>query len=421
MNKKIFAVISAAVMFSACSSSSATYSSDNNQTASAGENLSEAFSAEIADDTEPFSEYTLELKGTKENYMIIIGRGEYDDEISVTVENNKYESSSFIITAPSGYNIVFPYSQEDASTVVNVITNDISNEYIPDIMQFVFYINQEELDNNPDNTNYTVSKMYTVDDKGELREINIVFGEDTDGDGIEEEIIPDFLNKVQLYHSEPDKFIYEINVDDQDIYDEEGELKPIGDRVSIKTLIFDYSVPRFVAGTEEISEENPLYFGYAYWAAANSAAEYFTMTTFNISDWEHYIEKKDTSDGSAEYYFKIDDSRFSCVKDLMDYLETIFTPTTASRIFSEAPQKYCDIDGELYGIAGDGGYDFTLGTLTFSDMEISDDKMVFRSRQEKYSDEGKYAGYTDGGNFVISRQDDGSWRVSQYRYPYSVN
>lgn len=419
MNKKILAAFFAAVMLSSCSSSSAPRNSDNNHASSAGDNLSETFSADIADNTEPFSEYTLELRGTKENYMIIIGRGDYDDQISVTVENNRYESSSFIITAPSGYNFVFPYSQEDASSVVKVITNDISDEYIPDIMQFVFYINQEELDSNPDNTNYTVSKMYTVDDKGELREINIVFGEDTDGDGIEEEIIPDFLSKVQLYHSEPDKFIYEIDVDDHNIYDGNGELKPIGERVRIRTLTFDYSVPGFVAGTEEISEDNPLYFGYAYWAAANSAAEYFTMTTFNISDWEHYIEKTDTSDGSTEYYFKIDDSRFSCVNDLMNYLETIFTPTTASRIFSEAPQKYCDIDGELYGIAGDGGYDFTLGTLTFSDMEITEDKMIFRSRQEKYNDEGKYTGYTDGGNFVISKQNDGSWRVSQYRYPYS--
>ena len=99
----------------------------------------------------------------------------------------------------------------------------------------------------------------------------------------------------------------------------------------------------------------------------------------------------------------------------------IFTASTAERIFNDAPQKYCDIDGSLYGIAGDGGMDFTLGTLTFTDVEVLSDRMIFRSRQEKYTEDGDPAGYTDGGNFVITKQPDGSWRVSQYRYPYSNN
>ena len=86
-------------------------------------------------------------------------------------------------------------------------------------------------------------------------------------------------------------------VDDTNVYDENGELKPIGDRVTLKTLTFDYSVPCFVAGEAEISEDDPLYFGYAYWAAANTEAQYFIMTTFNITDWENYVEK--TNDATA--------------------------------------------------------------------------------------------------------------------------
>ena len=190
---------------------------------------------------------------------------------------------------------------------------------------------------------------------------------------------------------------------------------------TLKTLTFDYSVPCFVAGEAEISEDDPLYFGYAYWAAANTEAQYFIMTTFNITDWENYVEKTNDATGSSEYYFKIDDSRFKSVDDLLPYLENVFTASTAERIFNDAPQKYCDIDGSLYGIAGDGGMDFTLGTLTFTDVEVLSDRMIFRSRQEKYTEDGDPVGYTDGGNFVITKQPDGSWRVSQYRYPYSNN
>ena len=370
-------------------------------------------SAQSSDDA--FSEYNLELKGAKENYMAIIRRGEFDDEISVTLENNQYQSSSFVITAPSGYEPFFPYTQAQASTIVNVISNDITDDYIPDIIQFTFYVTQEEIDKGSD-LSYSVSRMYTIDENGELREITIK-ADDSEGADTEKDI-SDILDQVHLYHTEPDKFIYEMVVDDTNVYDENGELKPIGDRVTLKTLTFDYSV---VAGEAEISEDDPLYFGYAYWAAANTEAQYFIMTTFNITDWENYVEKTNDATGSSEYYFKIDDSRFKSVDDLLPYLENVFTASTAERIFNDAPQKYCDINGSLYGIAGDGGMDFTLGTLTFTDVEVLSDRMIFRSRQEKYTEDGDPVGYTDGGNFVITKQPDGSWRVSQYRYPYSNN
>lgn len=371
---------------------------------------------------EPFSGYTFELRGAAENYLITVKPGEYPDEIAVTVENNRYETKDFAITAPTGYIPSFPYDRSLASSAVKIIKNDIDDTYIPDIMQFTFDITQEELDKAGDNAVYCVSRMYTVDRDGELREINVVSSEDSDGDGEAEETVHDYIDRTQLYHSEPDKFIYEITVDDSGLYDEDGAPRPIESRVKIKTLKFEYNVPRMVAGYEEITEENTLYFGYACWAAANSAAQYFTMTTFNISDWDNYVEMPRPEDGElSDYYFKIDDSRFDTVKDLKKYLKSIFTPKTAERIFAAAPQRYTDINGELYGIAGDGGYDLTLGTLTFSDVSVTKDRMVFRSRQEKFDETGSFTGYTDGGNFVIERCEDGLWRVSEYRYPYSLN
>ncbi len=426
MKKRIFAVACAALLLTACGAKSESASgsaSDSTFEAESTEIITddvfEAASFESVQSSDgAFSEYTLELKGAKENYMAIIRRGEFDDEISVTLEDNQYQSSSFVITAPSGYEPFFPYTQSQASTIVNVISNDITDDYIPDIIQFTFYVTQEEIDKGSD-LSYSVSRMYTIDENGELREITIK-ADDSEGADTEEDI-SDILDQVHLYHTEPDKFIYEMVVDDTNVYDENGELKPIGDCVTLKTLTFDYSVPCLVAGEAEISEDNPLYFGYAYWAAANTEAQYFIMTTFNITDWENYVERTNDATGSSEYYFKIDDSRFKSVDDLLPYLENVFTASTAERIFNDAPQKYCDIDGSLYGIAGDGGMDFTLGTLTFTDVEVSSDRMIFRSRQEKYTEDGDPAGYTDGGNFVITKQPNGSWRVSQYRYPYSNN
>ncbi|MCI7766911.1 MAG: hypothetical protein MSJ26_02870 [Oscillospiraceae bacterium] len=418
---KIFSLIAAAVLLlSGCEGSQPEESVT--EATSVSESTAGA-AAELSSETEePFSKYSFELRGAAENYLLTVRQGEYPEEIAVTVENNRYETRDFIITAPSGYTPSFPYSQEGASGAVKLIKNDIDDTYIPDIIQFTFSITQEELDKSPDSAIYNVSRMYTVDRDGELREIKMVSSEDPDGDGEYEEISHDYLDRTMLYHSEPDKFIYEITVDEGNLYDDEGNPRPIESRVRIKTLKFEYTVPRLVAGYEEITESDPLYFGYACWAAANSAAQYFTMTAFNISDWENYIEiPRQNEPDSADYYFKIDDSRFSSTKDLKRYLNGIFTPKTAEKLFLNAPQRYTDINGELYGIAGDGGWDFTLGTLTFSDVTVSEDKMVFRSRQEKYDESGNFTGYTDGGNFVIERCEDGLWRVSEYRYPYSLN
>lgn len=423
------AVIAFAALLCGCAASentAGTAAETSPETALSAENADNIISATALNsadtDSDPFTGYSAEIKGAAENYVITVKQGEYPDEIAVSVENNRYETRDFVITAPSGYTPYFPYSQGFASGAVTIIGNDIDDTYIPDILQFGFDITQEELDKDPDNAVYSVSRLYMIDKGGELREISITGSEDTDGDGEEESVSRDCLDRTQLYHSEPDKFIYEITVDDSNLYDENGDPRPIESRVKIKTLKFEPDVPRMVEGYEDISEDDPLYFGYACWAAANSAAQYFTMTTFNISDWENYIEMPRPDDNTvSDYYFKIDDSRFSSVKDLKKYLKSVFTPETAERIFAAAPQRYTDINGELYGIAGDGGYDFTLGTLTFSDVTVTADRMVFCSRQEKFNDQGELTGYTDGGNFVIERCDDGLWRVSEYRYPYSVS
>lgn len=412
MKKKAAAIFAALILLAGCASEK----NDGENSSSAASETAEVIERAPTEETEPelipFSQYSFELRGTDGNYIMTIGRGEFGDEISVTIEDNTYQSKDFVITAPAGYEPDFPFDQMSASYVVRVIKNDIDDTYIPDILQFRFNISAEALDADPENAVYSVCRFYTAD-KGELREIKAT---ELTNDG--EKRVYDYLEMRELYHTEPDKFICSMDVDDMEIFYDDGSRRPIEKRVSLKTMKLDCENMEFVMGYEELTEDNPLYFGYAYWAAANCAARYFKATTFNISDFEHYIEMPSGTDANtSEYYFKIDDSRFKCKADLVEYLETIFSESTAERIMKEAPQKYCDIDGELYGIAGDGGYDFTLGTLTFSDMEISENRMIFRSRQEKFDEMGRFTGYTDGGDFVISKQDDGYWKVVQYRYP----
>ncbi len=416
MKRLLKYIIISAVLFSGCTKAEEPLPAESGNVSK--ESGITAVSESAEESSEPFSGYTFEFKGTAENYIVTVSQGEHPDEIALCVEDNTYSTKSFVITAPTGFAPKLPYEQSRAYSAVKLISNDIDDTYIPDIMQFTF--NSTEV--GADNPLPAVSRMFTIDRDGELREINMITREDTDGDGEPEETVHEYLDRIQLYHSEPDKFIYEITVDESSLYDDEGNPRPMESRVKIKTLKFEHNVPRLVADYEEINEDNPLYFGYACWAAANSAAQYFTMTPFNISDWENNIEiPRSDNSGVSDYYFVIDDSRFTSVKDVKKYLKGIFTPKTTEELFANAPQKYRDIDGVLCGAAGNSEYDSSLGTLTFSGVSVTSDRMVFRSRQEKYDESGRFTGYTDGGNFIIERNEDGMWRVSTYRYPYSFS
>lgn len=351
----------------------------------------------------PFESYSTEIKGTKENYILTVSRGEYPSEISVVIENNRYESKSFIITAPYGFEPAFPSDSASASSVMTVISNDIDSSYTPDIMQIPFFKTTAD-DDKPG----TVCKFYTIDG-GELRELRIC-----ENTALDEQKVYDYLDTMTLIHTEPDKFISRIIVDDTELYDDDGEPVPPERRVRIITLTLDPKEMTLELNYEKIDEDNPLYFGYAYWAAANSLAQNFINGTFNISDFDNHKEI------AGSYYFVIDDQRFRTTDDLKDYLSTVFSDQLSETIFAEAPQKYCDLDGKLYGIAGEGNVSSGLGVLSFTDMEIKENRMVFRSRQERISSSGGFEGYTDGGNFVIEYDDETErWKVTKYRYPFS--
>lgn len=416
MDKKIAVLFFSAALLCGCSDKTTWENAENSpytDVAAVGMQSEE-------NTTELFGEYSFGFKGTKENYLIAVRRGKNENELSVMVENNRYVGTEYVITAPDGYVPSLPYEQKNASSAVNVITNDIDDTYIPDILQLYFDLRAEDNGDASGKQVQRISRLYTVNDKGELREIQLCRYSDTDGDGEAEEQVMDYLDRTGLYHSEPDKFIYEITVDENNIRDKYGEVLPIESRVKIQTFTFEPQKLRMTLGYEEIREDNPLYFGYAYWSAANLMAQYFVMKSFNISDWDNYIERPDENDSSyTDYYFRIDDSRFSNVDELQEFVESVFTESFAKQLLENSPQNYCDINGELYGMVGDAEVDSTLGMLTFSGMEITEDRMTFRSRQEKYDESGNYSGYTDGGVFVMIRDAEKGWRVSTYRFPYS--
>lgn len=332
-----------------------------------------------------FTSYTTTITDGKDRYLLTLERSE--NGLSAVLEDNTYKAQHTEIAAPSGYTIVYPLSDITAGNVFKVITNDIdSSQTVPDIIKISFTDEKE-----------TVSRLYSISG-GQLKEISI----SDDDEPVS------CLPAYSMYHSEADKFIGSIVISEGALTDD------ISTAARIKTFVFDSSAMTLKSGYEELTEENTLYFGYAYWGLANNTAKYFTESTFNIADRDNYAEQ------SGKYYFRISDERFSDMEGLKGYLCGIFTETAADKLIEHSAQSYCDIDGELYGTSEKFRRSQQLGMLTFTGYEISEDgnKITYHTRQETYTEHGIFNGYCDGGDFTIVK--DGSrWLVEEYRYPYS--
>lgn len=368
----------------------------------------------LSDAEMPFSSYMTEVTDGTDNYLMTV-KAE-NGLLSVSLEDKEYRASTLDIVPPEGFSAVIPASGASAHDVCKIVTNDVDKRVVvPDIIQFFF----------TDGNDRTVSRFYSIKD-GRFGAVEIY---DTADSG-SEPVRAEYLDRSAIYHSEPDKFITSIVVDES-----VGIVSDISGMVKIHTMKFDPEKMQLTGGYENISENNPLYFGYAYWGLANNAASYFTETLLNIESKDKYVRmKSDSAPDGIYYYFYTNDARFGSCDDMREYLKSLFTDDIANRLFTNAPQRYRDIKDRLCTLAQVSDRDRSLGMLTFSSYEISGNGsiMTFSTRQEKYDEDGVFKGYTDGGKFQIIKiadwvydvndntyYDEERWIVSSYRYPYS--
>jgi hypothetical protein len=353
--------------------------------------------------TESFESLDLLMRGQNGSCMVNISAAGDGRSFAVRVENADFESREYIFGEP-GYVPLLPRLQVNAPQAVNIYRNEDGTEDLPDVLQLMF------TGEDPDSG--SISSFFMIDGEGIMRPVDIY---DYTAPG---KVQPaDYIDRTQITRAEPFKYIYEISVDDTDLYDDEGYFRDVRDRVRIKTMVFSPAQGRMSIYYEQIDEGNPLYFGYAWWAAANTAAQYFTLYDLPGIDYSSPVEVRDP-DGTSGFYYPIEDDRFSGPASLRNYLGSLFTGAVADRIMNDAPQRYADIDGRL---CARGDYDARVqqyGQLSFTVWEVNPNSMLFRSRQQIFDEYGNPDGYTDGGNFVIGRSDDGPWRIMRYRYPY---
>lgn len=371
-------------------------------------------------EAEPFSSYSYNFSVYGSNYMITVTPDETRTGLILTVEDNTFGFSTFEVTPPENYAVYIPYSQQYASSVCTVIKSSDSSVFDTDILKIDFY-----LDNfNDESLPYTVSRLYSiVGNKPVQLQVydaeRLLDGNDKESTkartpkmtaksgeflfNLYEEL--SYIPESCLYQTEPLKFMPPPEV----YTDENGRLNA---RVVTYTLDPDNMV--LCRAYEDVTPDS-LYYGYAAHAVAGEIYRYFIATSLNVSDYENF--EKAEEDGHSYNFFKVDDPRFSTVKELRDYVSGYFSEDMVEEMFAGAPQKYRDIDGQLYTVLGDGGVDETLGQLTITDFSVQDNIYTYRTKQEKFN-ENHETSYINGGDFVIEVKNNGSFIVRKYRYPY---
>lgn len=393
------------------------------------------YSLEETVENAPFTSYTYDFTVYEDNFMITATPDETRTGLVLTVENNNFEYYTFNVSPPAGYSVYLPYSQQEANTVCTVIRG--TENVLPDLLKIDFYRTSSENENLP----YTVSRMYTIIPRknGELVQLN-VFGKPAETSEADEYAtmtlaLPltieaeepkeesgglaalDYIPESSIYQAEPlnpRKFMAdpEVTANDDGSFD-----------VSVVTYEFDEMSMSMTYKEEECTRENPIYFGYAAYAIAGDIYKYFKDTSLNVSDYENYVEIPSASGDTSQYFFKVDDPRFSTVKELRQFAEKYFAKNIVDEMFLSAPQQYRDIDGELYTIVGDGGHDDSLGRLIFTgemeeDLDSPTDNLTYYTQQEKYNENHEMTGYIDGGKFTLEFTDsEPGFIITQYRYP----
>ena len=358
--------------------------------------------AETPDDAEPdaFSSYTFSLNDGENNYMITVSAADSDSELKIITEDNAFNYSEYTLTPPENYTLNIPYSQEYASGVCSVLTNTADDRTVPDIVQFIFYLDnfdtEEELP-------YTVKRCYSVKDN-EFTEIGVY-----DEDGSKMDYIPEFT----LLRTEGTVFMPTPTV----TFDDNGD-------ASVELSVYDFDTDELTLKKRAQStdfETDKLYYGYAAKAVADDIAKYFTTTSLNVSDYDNYVQFDSlNSDGGSMMFYFVDDPRFKNVSELENFVKKYFDAKTTNEMFINAPQKYCDVDGKLCTVVGDAGISYIGGiTITSYNYNEKTSTVTYKTKAERYDDEGKFVEFIDGGDFTLEvNPNDQSFKITQYKLNY---
>jgi hypothetical protein len=328
--------------------------------------------------------YTFEFSDSGDNY--IINGIATESDLIFTIENRFFEVSTCIDSLPSGYKAGV-LSEDNCRILPGRFPSDPQKE----LLQVIFY--------NNDKTEY-VSKLYGIRG-GVFMPLDIY-----DNSYLSMTYI-DTIPETDLIPTEINKFMTTPQI----VYSEVGNAV-----VSIFTYTFDPNAMTFVKESEKITTDNPLYYGYAAHTAATDLYGYFVDKSFNLDPNMNVEPFYNNATDSDDYYFAVDDPRFSTLAELESYIRQYFSEEIAIEMFRTAPQKYRDINGKLHTLAINTPHDPSFGSVILTDAVVEETDIVYPV--EQFVTTGGKTVLEAGPEFIIDSTSPPRWKAVRYSYPY---
>jgi len=346
---------------------------------------------------EPFTEYTFKYSDRGDKYIISIIQSGDGRSLVLDVENNSFNIRTTYIEAPERYMLNIPRSASQSAKICEIITNTVDDSPFTDILRFEFYLS----DFSDPSYDYTVSRFFAMKN-GRIEEIGII-----DKTGDEERALP-YTPENLLLHTEINVLMPPPIVSE----DENGRIT-----ASVSAYTIDTDAMTMTKSNIDSSGANTRYYGYACHAAAIEAYRYFAGDNLNITDYVNYMEISVSGSDKSDYFFKADDPRFPDTEALKNYVRKYFSENIVEEMFLTAPQRYRDIDGELYTLNETRAQNASLGRQTITGWSIGLDSVTYSTKQEKLDERGGFIEFINGGDFAVTHTEAG-FIVTQFRYPY---
>ncbi|MDR0946936.1 MAG: hypothetical protein LBM87_04230 [Ruminococcus sp.] len=339
------------------------------------------FNVNIADNG-----FTFEYSSLDENYIITASRGPEGANVWFTVENKDFSALTIGFAAPEGFTL--NTADRTSIKLLKSPTNDRSS---PDIIEVIF----------SDTDDKKAALFYAVSD-GQLRELTIyrysTFGLEP----------MDYAEEITLIPTENFKFLVPAHIDYH------------GGRAvtTLECYTFDPNTLTMTLAPEKTTVDNPLYFGWAAYETANEIYSYFADKTLPIDETADYITITSTVDDEVYRYFKVSDPRFSNLTEMRVFVGNYFSVELTDKMFAVSPQKYRDINGQLYTLKSTATKNPEIESARITDYLIEDGNIVYRTVQDISVPENNITQPIDGGDFIVIPVGTSSFSVAGYNYPY---
>jgi hypothetical protein len=380
--KKIIALLAAVITLAACSSESTEGSPQTTSVTvtTSGEQDIEIYSKSVY----AGEGYTFEFSDSGDNY--IINGIATESDLIFTIENRFFEVSTCIDSLPSGFGAGV-LSEDNCRILPGRFPSDPQKE----LLQVIFY---------NDETKEYASKLYGIR-RGVFMPLDIY-----DNSHLSMTYL-DTIPEIDLIPTEINKFMTTPQI----VYTEVGSAV-----VSIFTYTFDPNAMTFVKGSERITTDNPLYYGYAAHSVATDLYGYFVDKSFNLDPNMNVEPFYNNATDSEDYYFAVDDPRFSTLAELEAYIRQFFSEEIAIEMFRTAPQKYRDIGGKLHTLSVNSPHDMSFGSVILTDAVTEETNILYPV--EQFITAGGKTVLEAKPEFIIDSTSPPRWKAVRYSYPY---